>query len=155
MSTERLAHNVLRSYFFSNSPKLNTTQISIKRWMDKHVANPYNGSLFSTAVRNMDYLYTRQHVWTSKALCWVKEARHKMLHPFTLTSTAGKASRPVIAGDGGRRCLAAEAPVSFLGIGGGYPGFTSVSSQWTLSTLELSVLYYRWNFPPWSQFFKC
>ena len=68
------------SSFICNNKKIETTQTSFNRWMDKQtVVHPYNGKLPNNK-KEQAIITLQQLGWISRALCWIKEAKLKRLH---------------------------------------------------------------------------
>lgn len=78
--TENIHHRNVHSSLLLNTPKVETTKMSISWWLDKwSMVCPNKGISFSHK-KIMECCYMVQHKWTSKAWHWVKEARHRSPH---------------------------------------------------------------------------
>ena len=72
-------YTYIQSNTIPNSPRVETIQIYINRWMDKQrMIHPHNGILFSP--EKIRKFWSIQCGWTLKTLYTVKKARHERSH---------------------------------------------------------------------------
>lgn len=77
---ENMRHKSVHSSLLLNTPKVETTKMSISWWLHKwSMICPNKGILFSHK-KIMACCYMVQHKWTSKTWHWVKEARYRSPH---------------------------------------------------------------------------
>ena len=73
--SEKYLHTHFHSSTVQNSQEVEETQMSIRGWMDKQNVVLTTMEYYS-ALKRKEILTHRQHGWTLRTLCSVKEARH-------------------------------------------------------------------------------